>query len=370
LPLWDPKEDPELAQQVFDAVCSMFDYFKDDANREVLARVFGALATHDENLKIVADLCADLNSRSTKRLEPDYARRLQAFRIVSDELSQTLSAKQWKPLLYNMLFHLRDEDELAIRSSASFGLRTFIDRASSKPDTDFEALINDVLFPSLQYGIRQKSELIRSEVIAVIGYFVKLNPTRPSVQDMHVLLVGDDEEASFFTNILHIQQHRRQRALRRLAGDAAQGSIQATNLGTIFIPLIEHFIFEDAADENAHNLIAEGVATLGVLSEWLEWGQFRANFRRYRGYMTSKPEKEKNILRLLGRMSDALSSAMDRKKGTENQTDDEVDKMDVVEKPMCTLAKSVPSLAKVSTELTTNFIPFLTKYIHHKQEKR
>ncbi|KAJ5230277.1 hypothetical protein N7489_010985 [Penicillium chrysogenum] len=369
LPLWDPKEDAELAQQVFDAVCSMFDYFKDDANREVLARVFSAFAIHDENLKIVAELCADLNSRSTTRLEPDYARRLQAFRIVSDELSQTLSAKQWKPLLYNMLFHLRDEDELAIRSSASFGLRRFIDRASTEPDADFEALINDVLFPSLQYGIRQKSELIRSEVVAVIGYFVKLNPTRPSVQDMHVLLVGDDEEASFFTNILHIQQHRRQRALRRLAGDAAQGSIQATNLGTIFIPLIEHFIFEDAADENAHNLIAEGVATLGVLSEWLEWGQFRANFRRYRSYMTSKPEKEKNILRLLGRMSDALSSAMSRKKGTENQTDGEVDKMDIVEQPMCTLAKTVPSLTKVSTELTTNFIPFLTNYIHHKQEK-
>ncbi|KAJ5476050.1 hypothetical protein N7475_001779 [Penicillium sp. IBT 31633x] len=369
LPLWDPKEDPELAQQVFEAVCSMFDYFKDDANREVLSRVFAALATHDENLKVIADLCADLNSRSTKRLEPDYARRLQAFRIISDELSQTLSAKQWRPLLYNMLFHLRDEDELAIRSSASFGLRRFIDRASTEPDAEFETLINDVLFPSLQYGIRQKSELIRSEVVAVIGYFVKLNPTRPSVQDMHVLLVGDDEEASFFTNILHIQQHRRQRALRRLAGDAAQGSIQASNLGTIFIPLIEHFVFEDAADENAHNLIAEGVATLGALSEWLEWGQFRANFRRYRSYMASKPEKEKNILRLLGRMSDALSSAMNRKKGTEKQTEGDADQMDIVEQPMCTLAKTVPSLAKVSTELTTNFIPFLTKYIHHKQEK-
>jgi U3 small nucleolar RNA-associated protein 20 len=373
LPLWDPKEDAELAQQVFDAVCSMFDYFKDDSNREVLSRVFAALATHDEQLKEVAELCADLNSRSFKRLEPDYERRLNAFRKITDELSQTLTAKQWRPLLYNMLFHVRDEEELSVRSSASFGLRRFIDRTCTDPDTEFEALINDVLFPSLQYGIRQKSELIRSEVVAVIGYFVKLNPTRPSVQDMHVLLVGDDEEASFFTNILHIQQHRRQRALRRLAGDAAQGSIQASNLGTIFIPLIEHFVFEDAADENAHNLIAEGVATLGALSEWLEWGQFRANFRRYRSYMASKPEKEKNILRLLGRMSDALSSAMKRKKATMGQTDDQTEgdenKMEIVEQPMCTLAKSVPSLAKVATELTTNFIPFLTKYIHHKQEK-
>ncbi|CAG8051289.1 unnamed protein product [Penicillium olsonii] len=372
LPLWDPKEDAELAQQVFDAVCSMFDYFKDDANREVLSRVFTALATHDEQLKEVAVLCEDLNSRSVKRLEPDYERRLIAFRKITDELSETLTAKQWRPLLYNMLFHVRDEEELSVRSSASFGLKRFIDRTATEPDAEFEALINDVLFPSLQYGIRQKSELIRSEVVTVIGYFVKMNPTRPSVQDIHVLLVGDDEEASFFNNILHIQQHRRQRALRRLAGDAAQGNIQASNLGFIFIPLIEHFVFEDAADENAHNLIAEGVATLGALSEWLEWGQFRANFRRYRSYMASKPEKEKNILRLLGRMSDALSSAMKRKKATsaqDNDGDATEDKMDITEQPMCTLAKSVPSLAKVATELTTNFIPFLTKYIHHKQEK-
>ncbi|KAJ5343894.1 Down-regulated-in-metastasis protein [Penicillium brevicompactum] len=375
LPLWDPKEDAELSQQVFEAVCSMFDYFKDDSNREVLSRVFTALATHDEQLREVAALCEDLNSRSSKRLEPDYERRLVAFRKITDELSHTLTAKQWRPILYNMLFHVRDEDELSVRSSASFGLKRFIDRTSTEPDADFEILINDVLFPSLQYGIRQKSELIRSEIVTVIGYFVKLNPTRPSVQDMHVLLVGDDEEASFFNNILHIQQHRRQRALRRLAGDAAQGNIQASNLGSIFIPLIEHFVFEDAADENAHNLIAEGVATLGALSEWLEWGQFRANFRRYRSYMASKPEKEKNILRLLGRMSDALSSAMKRKKATiaqnngDDGNDDNDDKMDVTEQPMCTLAKSVPSLAKVATELTTNFIPFLTKYIHHKQEK-
>ncbi|OGE56629.1 hypothetical protein PENARI_c003G04800 [Penicillium arizonense] len=368
LPLWNTKEDAELGQQVFEAVCSMFDYFKDDANREVLSRVFAALATHDEELKEVAELCADLNSRSTRRLEPDYERRLQAFRKVNEEQYHSYSAKQWRPLLYNMLFYVRDEDELAIRSSASFSLRRFIDRTANEPDAAFETLINDVLFPSLQYGIRQKSELIRSEVVAVIGYFVKLNPTRPSVQDMHVLLVGDDEEASFFTNILHIQQHRRQRALRRLATDAANGSIQASNLGTIFIPLIEHFVFEDAADENAHNLIAEGVATIGALSEWLDWNQFRANFRRYRSYMASKPEKEKNILRLLGRMSDALSSAMSRKKGPQEETDDSADKMDIAEHPICTLAKTVPSLTKVASELTTNFIPFLTKFIHHKQE--
>jgi U3 small nucleolar RNA-associated protein 20 len=386
LPLYSPEENAELSQQVFEAVSSMFDYFKDDANREVLARVFTALASHDQELSEVAELCADLNSRSAKRLGPDYERRLQAFRKINEEMSQTLNAKQWRPLLFNMLFHVKDEEELAIRSSASFGLKRFIERSATEAGDDaFEALVNDVLISSLKYGIRQKSELIRSEIVAVLGYFVKLNPTRPSVQDMHVLLVGDDDEASFFTNILHIQQHRRLRALRRLSAEAAKGNIESTNLGTIFLPLVEHFAFDAAEDESGHNLIAEAVATIGSLAEWLDWSQFRANFRRYRSYMQSKPEMEKNILRLLGRMSDALSSAMDQKKTTTSDeingdvagdaiadaiadADVDADKMEVSDLTYCRLTKTLPSDEKVSSELTTNFIPFLTNFIHHKQE--
>lgn len=366
LPLYNPNEDAKLSQQVFEAVTSMFDYFKDDANREVLARVFMALASHDKELAEVAELCADLNSRSVRKLEPDYERRLQAFRKINDDLSQNLSAKQWRPILYNMLFHVKDEEELAVRSSASYGLRCFIEKAAAETGMeDFEALVNDVLLPSFKFGVRNKSELIRAEIVASLGYFIKMNPDRPSVQDMNDLLVGDDEEASFFNNILHIQQHRRLRALRRLAAEAAKGHLQPSNLGSIFLPLIEHFAFEGAEDESGHNLIAEAVATIGALAEWLDWSQFRNNFRRYRGYMQSKPEMEKNILRLLGRMSDALSSAMDQKKEASDESNgDAMDTCDV----KCKLAKTLPSLDKVSTELTTNFIPFLTHFIHHKNE--
>ncbi|KAL4895406.1 armadillo-type protein [Aspergillus ambiguus] len=366
LPLCDPKEDPKLFQEVFEAVSSMFDYFKDDANREVLSRVFVAFAKHDPALTDVAALCEDLNSISRKKLEVDYERRLQAFRKINEQLWETLDANQWRPLLYNMLYHVKDEEELSIRSSAAFGLKRFMERATlaGKDNTEFEPLSADVLFPALQAGIKQKSELIRSEFVLALGYFIKLNPNRPSVQDMHGLLVGDDEEASFFNNVLHIQQHRRLRALRRLASEASKGKLQASNISTIFIPLNEHFVFDDEADEATHNLIAEAVATIGALAEWLDWSQFRAIFRRYRGYMQSKPEMEKNVLRLLGRMADALSTAMGQIVASKAPTEGEMD----VEIVKCNLAQTIPTTSKVATELTTNFIPYLTDFIHHKDE--
>ncbi|PWY78231.1 HEAT repeat protein [Aspergillus heteromorphus CBS 117.55] len=370
LPLFDPEEDSNLSDEVFEAVSSMFDYFRDNANREILSRVFSAFAQHDADLVKVASLCEDLNSISTKKLEVDYERRLQAFREVNENLWETFNAKQWRALLYNMLYQVKDEDELAIRSSASFGLKRFMERAilpTANDVEEFEPLVTGVLFPALQGGMRHKSELIRAEFVSALGYFIKLNPTRPTVQDMSGLLVGDDEEASFFSNILHIQQHRRLRALRRLASEAASGNLQASNISTIFIPLNEHFAFDEEAEEADHNLIAEAVTTIGTLAEWLDWNQFRAIFRRYRGYMQSKSEMEKNILRLLGKMSDSLTNAMNQSAAIKAAAKDGMDGLETPA-PTSTLARSLPSPAKVATELTTNFIPQLTHFIHHKNE--
>lgn len=380
LPIYKPSEDPELSQSVFEAISATFDYFRDDTNREVLSRVFSAYAKHDPELGEVAQLCEDLNSRSFKKLGADYERRLQAFRRINEDLWNNLNAKQWRPLLYNMLYHMKDEEELAIRGSASFGLKRFMERAILPVDAgveDFDTLVSKTLYPALQGGARQKSELIRSEYVAALGYFVKLNPERPAVKDLHVLLVGDDEEASFFNNILHIQQHRRLRALRRLASEAIKGELQAVNISTIFIPLVEHFVFDDEeGDENTHNLIAEAVTTLGTLGESLDWNQFRNTFRRYRGYMESRSEMEKNVLRLLGRMADALTNAMNQLKPPTKSDDDDAaddddemaDDNDAAVPAKSKLARSLPSATKVANELTTNFTPFLTNFIHWKAE--
>ncbi|OKL61545.1 hypothetical protein UA08_03451 [Talaromyces atroroseus] len=373
VPLSSIDKDPSFAEEVFSTVSSLFDYFKDDQNRNVLSSVLHEFAKYDPELEEVSLLCADLNAIDTQKLDNvDYDRRLQAFAKINEQLWISLSPKQWRPLLFNMLYHVKDEQEISIRSSASFGLKRFIERAAHGESNtcSFSLLRDDVLLPALQSGVRQRSELVRSEFVSAFGHLVRLNPTLPSIQDLHILLVAGDEEASFFNNILHIQQHRRMRALRRLATEASSGKIGSSNISSFFFPLIEHFVFHVAEDETAHNLAAEAVATLGGLAEWLEWSQFRAVFRRYRGNMTSRPDVEKNMIRLLGRMTDALSNAFSQRHTKSGSEEDNIELDDSAsnQSAKCRLALTLPSPHKIANELTTHFLPFLTEFVHHKDE--
>lgn len=372
IPLYNIDGNTELSQQLFNVLSSLFDYFKDDTNRETLSRVFVALAGHDAELKEVADLCTDLNSVSVQKLdEVDYERRLRAFSTINEEKFHQFNTKQWRPLLFNLLYHVKDEEELAIRSSAAFGLRRFIESASQNENADntgFNELVDKVLLPSLHKGVKQKSEMVRGEFVSTMGYFIKLNPKLPAVSDMYDLLVNDDDEASFFNNILHIQQHRRLRAMRRLAAEASSGKIQTSNISSFFLPLIEHFVFDQAEDESAHNMAGDAMTTIGALSEWLEWSQFRAIFRRYKSYMQTKSGLEKTVIKLIGRLTDALTRAA-------NPDDTQAAEQDVEmggEEPQTiaksALAKTLPGQTKVSAELTNNFIPFFTGFVHNKDE--
>ncbi|OJD19004.1 hypothetical protein AJ78_01033 [Emergomyces pasteurianus Ep9510] len=373
LPLYDPRDQEDLNQRIFEVISSLFDYFKDNPNREVLSSVLFAFANHEVDLKDVAVLCADLNAISVKKLdELDFDRRLGAFSTINEQKYMQFTARQWRPLIFNLLYHVKDQEELAIRSSSSFGLRRFVESVVLKLDGDngeYSVLLEKALLPALRNGVKHPAETVRAEFISIMGYFIAQNPNHPAVSDMVGLLAGGDEEASFFNNILHIQQHRRLRALRRLATEAGKGKIDSSNISSFFLPLIEHFVFDQAEDDSAHNLAAETITAIGILSEGLEWSQFRAIFRRYKGYVRSRPGIEKNVIRLLGQMTDGLSRAMNFCQAKEPTSGDgQLEDIEMEPVVKSTLSKTLPTEARISTELKTNFIPFLSEFVHQKDE--
>ena len=376
-PLVDVASAEALLVRLFNTISSLFGYFKDRRNRVKLSEVLAVLAQKETDLTEVAQLCIELNAFSTTALdEPDFDRRLKAFNAINETGFKEFTAKQWRPLVYNMLYYVKDIEELAIRLSASYAIRRFVEM-NFFPETEdsvtgFE-LLKVVVLPAIRDGSYERSELVRAEYLSIMAHIIRHNEKWSEVSDMSRLLVEDDEEASFFNNVLHIQQHRRLRALRRLATEARCGLFKSANVAHFLAPLIEHFIFDRADDEGAHDLAAETINTIGALAEWMDWPQVRAMLRRYSSYIQSKPELEKAVIKVMGVVIDAIGHA-----AVSKQTSRKVDSSmqgatveDVDAKPgtvQSTLSVTMPGPEKFSDDLTRNILPSLMAYLHNKDE--
>ena len=371
VPLLDWLTAKELQDSIFRTICSLFGFFRDRINRQRLCGVMTVLADKDEDLRIVAGLCADLNAFSSQRVDdPDFTIRLKAFSSINESQFRYFTSKQWRPIVHNMLFFVRDQEELAIRSNASFTLRRFVEVNNIHAPAPAFDMIRTILLPALRTGILDSSELVRAEYLSTIAHLIRCNSDWEEVNDMSALLCNDDEEASFFSNVLHIQQHRRLRALRRLAAEARKGGLRSANVAHFFVPLIEHFVFDRADDESAHNLSAETVITVGALAQSLEWPQFRAMFRRFTGYIQSKPDLEKTVIKLIGVIVDALNdAAVTREAGTAPDHDNGTKNLShSVGCAHSVLVVTMPKEEKLKDDLVNNLLPSLVKYLHHKDE--
>lgn len=368
VPLYDLQDDPSLQEQVYNTIASLFGFFKDKISREVLSDVLMVYSKNDPVIGDVAAICVDLNSFKEGKLdEPDYDRRLVAFNLIKTSRKTSFTARQWKPLLWNMLYYIKHGEEFGILSSnSSDGLCHFVSAAGEvKEESEnvlFMSMLSKILLPQIFLGVKEPSEIIRREYLKVMAYVIRTFPEWQEVNDMHNLLAGEDElESSFFNNILTTGKGRQSGALRQLATSAQNGELKAKNVSHFFIPLLEHFIFDRAEGQDADNLAAEARHTIGLLSSSLEWPQYRAMLKKFVGYLESKPEPEKHIVKLLERVTEALAVAV-------HDASTPLIDSERTPKKECTLVATMPKQQKLSEDLTSNSLPPLMKYLHDKDE--
>lgn len=375
--------DSDSLNQMYELTCTLFNYFKDDTNRATLCSIIGIFSHFNDHLTEIYEICLDLNkledqkptasnrqadqgtvssSKSTHaRLdEVDYDQQIGAFTAINELKMNVITAQECMPILHNLLFFTRTENEFSIRSNAVACLKNFIVKASQEQNAKIDALMRDTLLPAFEKGLREPSETIRADFVALLGVLVHYLHNAPELQDMKVLLVGGDAEASFYDNVLHIQQHRRLRAIRRLLSDTEDGALQGRNLSKYFLPLLERFVFDSSEDENTLTLKGQAIVAISSLLKWVEWTSFRATFRRYRGLMDSKDLKDKDVIKLLNGAIDALNSAR-----THNQSGNAGPPL-----PIYPLFATMPTETMIANELKTHFIPKLTEYIKHNDEAR
>ncbi|KAF8991462.1 armadillo-type protein [Cyathus striatus] len=300
LPLVDDLKDQTSAiyQKTYGLLSLLFQSLRSRPARLNLVATFYELAAIDTTLQDLARLLESLNAYSKKNMdEPDFDRRLTAFAEINEKLYASLPVAHWLPILYNTLCFIQDPAELAVRNNASFSMRHFIDLVAGRTSPDYEATFVRVLYLGLKNGLHSKNEMVRSEILGVIAYAVLKCEHLSGLQEMRVLLEGGDEEANFFNNILHVQIHRRSRALRRLADHCDDGHLRSITLAEIFVPLVANYIVSSPSAD--HHLVNEAIVTMGRMSKHLAWGAYFALVQKYLKLARAKDESERIYIRTL-----------------------------------------------------------------------
>ena len=349
--------DPLTRDRLFEMISRLFSYFRDTQSRLTLCTLLECLEGQFDSQ--LTELCADLNAVSKARLDEfDYDRRLKAFQQISDLNLDDNSAGRWLPILYNLLYFIRDED-FSIRSNAVSCLKQVIETKCSEAGDMIQKMMLGVLLPALRDGAREDSETVRADMVMLFGLLVKHFDREPSLQNLQVLLVGNDEEASFFSNVLHVQQHRRLRAIRRLVSEVERGELSEDNITHFFLPLLQKFVRDASADESAQNLKGETLATMRKILQWVSWKQFKLIFLRYKSELEGDEDIQKTAVKLLAHAADALISAHKDKHRVESKGP---------AMQLSYLAASLPGDPKFAQEVNSQLLPKLRDFAHHKDE--
>ena len=315
VPLVPDFRDPasEFFTRLYTLLATLFRTIRSRQARQALCRAFEKFADADPRLQASTDVVVSLNAFSERRREePDFDRRLEAYNLLNEQLYATLTPREWLPILYNMLHFVQDPEEMAIRVNSAYAMRRFIELVASRRDDEaIQSTFVRMLYPGLRNGLRSRVELVRTELLSVLAAAVGSCDHIPLMQEMAPLLAGGDSEASFFSNIHHIQIHRRVRALHRLSDLCDEGTLSNSSLlADVFLPLISHFIVGTSGKVD-HNLINETIATTGKVSRHLKWGAYNALVRQYLRLGRLKDDNEKYYVRTVVAVLDGFHFSME-----------------------------------------------------------
>ncbi|KAI2619257.1 armadillo-type protein [Hypoxylon sp. NC1633] len=365
--------DTELRDRIYSIIATLFGFFRDRVNRQMLSNVLAALHQDDPLLIELSTLCADLNSYDSSRVdEPNYEKRLAAFNAILQPRDVPFTTRDWEPLIHNLTFYVKHDEEYGILSANSAdGLCKFIEAAACSKDEEqarFYDMLSNILLPALYSNAREQSETVRRETVKVFGVLVSRMPSWAPVADLVAISPVPDEsdpDPSFFNNILSPATARQMRALQLLSKANHHTALNSKNLAHFFVPLLEHFIFSREEGSDDHGVGAQAATAIADIASSLEWPQYRATLRRYIGYIESKPELQKQLIRLLGKFVDTLATAASER----NQDAMDVDSAAPVEPvTKCRLASTLPGYEKLNEDVVTNILPPLLEYIHEKDE--
>ncbi|MDE9440031.1 hypothetical protein EWS82_13210, partial [Staphylococcus xylosus] len=132
---------------------------------------------HAVNLRRCSRRVRNCSARVSTCARVHSYRRLAAFSSISSSHDEPWSPRQWLPVLHNLIFFIRMDEEFGVLSSnAADGIRRLVQEASDCQSQEtkavFDEYLKQILMPSIYGGAREESETVRREYLRVLGFIL------------------------------------------------------------------------------------------------------------------------------------------------------------------------------------------------------
>jgi U3 small nucleolar RNA-associated protein 20 len=149
--------------------------------------------------------------------------------------------------------------------------------------------------------------VVRREWVALLREMALNFTTIPALSE-YKSLVNTDVEADFFYNIVHLQVHRRNKAMAKFRALCGAGHFSQGALMRIFVPLFMNSIFEAKGDKEG-NLVGGAIETVACIASQLQWEPYFGLLMRSFRLLSSKVEHQKALVRLVCATLDLSTSS-------------------------------------------------------------
>ncbi|GMP78029.1 hypothetical protein CsSME_00034114 [Camellia sinensis var. sinensis] len=276
--------------------------------RMSICDLLDALAGRDSSVIAVATLLRELNATSAMEMGGlDYDSIISAYDKINEDFFYTVREKHALVILSHAV-HDMSSGELILRQSGYRLLLSFVEFSAGivdrelKSDDQFwseaciQRIINKFLFKHMGDAMNKETPIQKVWLDLLREMVLKL-PKVSSLESFRPLC-SEDAEQDFFNNIIHLQKHRRGRALLRFSNFVSSGNLSEVITNKVFVPLFFNMLF-NVQHGKAENIRSGCLEALASISGNMEWKSYYAFLMRCFREMTLKSDKQKVLMRLV-----------------------------------------------------------------------
>uniref|UniRef100_A0A1J3E191 U3 small nucleolar RNA-associated protein 20 n=1 Tax=Noccaea caerulescens TaxID=107243 RepID=A0A1J3E191_NOCCA len=260
-----------------------------------------SLAKNDFSLDDVAKRIRDMNAISAMEVDDiDYEKIVNAYVEINADFFNRSSEQHTMIILSQSIYNLSSES-IMLRGSAQKLLSSFIDFSASRLCQ--EASAHSGFGKEVKFILTHIGDAISRGGVIMKEWFLLIREMVIKLSDAGNLaefrpLCSEDENVDFFKSIVHIQAHRRAKAISRFTNVVKDRSLPEGVVRKLLVSVFFNIVLDgqDGKDNNVRNACLEALASI---SAHMCWKSYYALLNRCFREMNKHTRKEKLLLRLI-----------------------------------------------------------------------